>query len=117
MVKMRGSGSFFAILAVTSAMSYNGFQAIRVPTENNVARVAGIIKRLELGTWQQTSPVADIVVPPEKPATFQGSKIRWRALEIEIMHEDLGVSIAQETQSTYVCHFSLAGLVSRPCAS
>lgn len=84
--------------AVVSPFDYSGYKVIRVPTQkDNVKEVQRIITDLNLDTWKYPKSEgqnADIVVPPSQISSFME---RISGMNIEMMHEDLGMSIRNET--------------------
>ncbi|EFE34076.1 uncharacterized protein ARB_07027 [Trichophyton benhamiae CBS 112371] len=84
--------------AVVAPFDYSGYKVIRVPTQkDNVKEVQRIITDLNLDTWKYPKSEgqnADIVVPPSQISSFME---RISGMNIEMMHEDLGLSIRNET--------------------
>ncbi|EGD92691.1 zinc carboxypeptidase [Trichophyton tonsurans CBS 112818] len=84
--------------AVVSPFDYSGYKVIRVPTQkDNVKEVQRIITDLNLDTWKYPKSEgqnADIVVPPSQITSFME---RISGMSMEMMHEDLGMSISNET--------------------
>lgn len=78
---------------------YEGTKVYRIPTgEDNIAKVQDIIAELKLATWKAPNTAglnADIVVPPKQLDAF---KKATEGLNVLPMHENLGASIAEETQ-------------------
>lgn len=79
-------------------VDYEGFQAVRVSTENHAERVSGVVKKLELDTWRQTTSFVDIVVPPSQLETFNNE---LADLDVEVLDQNLGRSIAAEHRDTF----------------
>lgn len=86
--------------AVLAKVSYDGAKAIRIPTGENVTTVLDIVNKLSLATWKGMAngvPVpnshVDVVVPAEKVDKFDQLV---EGMSTEVMHEDLGLSIAEE---------------------
>lgn len=78
-------------------VSYDGYKVVRVNTGNHVDKVAEIIDSLGLTTWKgapKANSHSDIVVPPSKVAAFDAAVAD---LSSTVMHEDLGASIAAES--------------------
>jgi len=82
--------------------SYDGYKVFRVAVGDATDKVNGIISDLGLETWKgaaKAHSMADIVVPPTQLKAFQA---KAKGLDIQTMHEDLGLSIMDEqTFSTY----------------
>lgn len=86
--------------SVVAKVSYEGAKAVRIPTGEDVTPVLEIIEKLSLPTWKGIAngvPVAnsniDLVVPADKVAEFDQMVSE---MTTEVMHEDLGLSIAEE---------------------
>jgi hypothetical protein len=76
---------------------YDGYKVFRVSVGEDVARVHDVISHLGLTTWKgspSSGVFADIVVPPAQLAAFTKEVA---GLDVSIMHEDLGASIAEES--------------------
>lgn len=79
-------------------VSYDGYKVFRVPvaTKQFAATLDKLSTTLGLSMWKpayEAGDHADIAVPPTMLGVFQ-SKVA--GLNLEVMHEDLGKSIAQE---------------------
>lgn len=92
---------FVAASTVTAKVSYDGAKAIRIPVGEDVTPLMDIISKLELPTWKgvqngvpQANSLVDLVVPAEKVDEFN---TLVADINHEVMHEDLGASIAAET--------------------
>lgn len=105
---MKLSLSALFLLAVSviaeKKVSYDGAKAIRIEVGEDVTSVLSIITELKLETWKGMAdgvPVAgghvDLVVPANKVAKF--NKLAEK-IKTEVMHEDLGASIAQESTTS-----------------
>ncbi|KAF1951315.1 hypothetical protein CC80DRAFT_209461 [Byssothecium circinans] len=82
--------------AVESKVDYTGWKAFRVNVGEDSAKLSEIVDNLQLQTWKgkvATSKVVDLVVPPTQIEEFQ---TKAAGLNTEVMHEDLGASIASE---------------------
>ncbi|KAL7797371.1 hypothetical protein V8C37DRAFT_308495 [Trichoderma ceciliae] len=79
-------------------VSYDGYKVFRVSVEkNNIGHINDIIDRLNLQTWKpakKAGSFADIVVHPSQLEAFHKEALDLKPV---LMHEDLGVSIAEET--------------------
>ncbi|KAK3309410.1 carboxypeptidase A2 [Chaetomium strumarium] len=93
------------LLAVASAAavessqrkSYDGYKVFRLKVGEDVAKVNNIIDTLGLTTWKgkpRVGAAADIVVPPSQVDAFEAE---IKGMEAVTMHEDLGASIADES--------------------
>lgn len=81
------------------AVSYDGYQVFRVPVGLDASKVTEIVEKLELDTWKapnKAGAFADIVVSPDKLQAFNEEVAGIEG--IEVMHEDLGASIAAEQE-------------------
>ncbi|EEP81002.1 conserved hypothetical protein [Uncinocarpus reesii 1704] len=91
-----------SVLAATvpNTVSYDGYKVVRIPTEeDNHAQVVKVIENLKLDTWKfpkRAGSDADIVIPPEQLEAFNKA---IAGLKVEIMHEDLGASIEDESST------------------
>src|SRR5438105_988076 len=84
--------------AVPGKVSYNGYKVVHLAVGNNVAQVNDIIEKLSLSTWKggpKTNGFADIVIPPHQIQSFYESTAH---MNTEVMHDDLGASIAEESE-------------------
>lgn len=80
-------------------VSYDGYQVFRVPVGLDASKVTEIVEKLELDTWKapnKAGAFADVVVSPEKLQAFNDEVADIEG--IEVMHEDLGASIAAEQE-------------------
>lgn len=89
-----------ASIATAGKVSYDGAKAIRIPVGEDVTQVMSVIHELDLPVWKglaQGVPApnshVDIVVPASKVAEFEDLT---SSITTEVMHEDLGLSIAEE---------------------
>jgi carboxypeptidase A4 len=95
-----------ASAAVAKKANYDGAKAMRVSVAEDVTPLLNVIEKLVLDTWKNVKngvPMAnsnvDLVVPANKAAEF--TKLT-AGMTTEVMHEDLGASIAAEgTVSIY----------------
>ncbi|KAF5131381.1 Metallocarboxypeptidase A-like protein [Metarhizium anisopliae] len=95
--------AFFAGLVATAAtmpaespVSYDGYKVFRVPVVDDGTHIQSLIDHLNLNVWQPPSKkgaFADIQVAPSQLAAFENA---MKGRSFEIMHEDLGDSIARE---------------------
>ena len=91
-----------AMAGAKQRVTYDGDKVLRIATENNVAPLQNIIDSLALPTWKGVTagiPKAnwhvDLVVPKDKLEEFNTMSA---GMNISIMHDDLGVSIAAEAE-------------------
>lgn len=91
------------ILTLVSAVviprkaNYDGFKVVRLQVGKDVSKVESLIQKLSLSTWNgvpKENSEVDIVVPADKVAVFESSTAD---LDSSVMHENLGASIAKET--------------------
>ncbi|KAL1837079.1 hypothetical protein VTJ49DRAFT_4307 [Mycothermus thermophilus] len=82
--------------------SYSGYKVFRVDVGSDATRLNNVVDKLGLSTWKgrpRPNAQADIVVPPSQLAAFEAEVA---GLKKVTMHEDLGLSIEDETSfSTY----------------
>jgi hypothetical protein len=79
-----------AVAVEPRKVNYDGYQVVRVKTSEKVNK---IINANKLPTWSgrpENVEYADVVLTP-------GSKV-FSGIKTEVMHEDLGKSIAEESQ-------------------
>ncbi|CAN8104497.1 unnamed protein product [Discula destructiva] len=84
-------------------VSYEGYGVFRVPAGDDPSRVNSLVEDLELEVWKslkKPGAYADVVVPPEKMAAFQGQIAGIEG--VEVMHENLAESIAAEQEPAQV---------------
>ena len=82
--------------AVESKVDYSGWKVFRVNVGEHAAKLGSIVDSLQLETWKgkvSTSKVVDLVVPPTQIQEFEAAA---KDINTEVMHEDLGASIADE---------------------
>ncbi len=94
-----------ALLAFTTAasaakVSYDGAKAFRIPVGEDVVPLLEVIQKLELPVWKGAidgvplpNTHVDLVVPANKVEEFAELTA---SMTTEVMHEDLGASIAAE---------------------
>jgi hypothetical protein len=96
------------LTAVTGAFAktnYDGAQVVRVAVGDDVVPLMKIIDKLSLPSWKGVAPNGvpkangnvDLVVPAEKVAQFSELV---DGMEFEVMHDDLGASIAAEASES-----------------
>jgi len=93
-----------AASAIAQKVSYAKAKAIRIEVGEDVTPVFNAISKLKLETWKGIGPDGlpiagghvDLVVPASKLAQF--SKLT-KGITQEVMHEDLGLSIAEESST------------------
>lgn len=98
-------GAGLATNGLAERVSYDGARAVRIPVGEDVEPLANIIRRLELPTWKGVTrdgiphpgSNVDLVVPADKVTLFDALT---KGFSVEIMHEDLGASIAAESGET-----------------
>lgn len=102
------SAAFVTVLSILSAcsvvdakVSYDGSKAMRISVGSDVSAVKSLIDTLALPTWKgvvngvpQPNGFVDLVVPYEKISAFDKMT---SGMKTEVMHEDLGASIADES--------------------
>ena len=86
--------------AIPGKASYDGAKVFRMGVGHQVEKVKDVISKLDLSMWNgdtKDDAIVDLVVPAEKVIEFE---VETQDLDTEVMHEDLGASIAAES------HFS-----------
>jgi hypothetical protein len=123
------SATFLALLSVLGAassvngkkVSYDGSKAMRIAVGSDVTAVKSLIDTLSLPTWKgvvdgmpQADGYVDLVVPYEKIAAFEELTVD---MATQVMHEDLGASIAEESGevSTYAGKWCSTSLLPETC--
>ncbi|KAF1985188.1 hypothetical protein K402DRAFT_111691 [Aulographum hederae CBS 113979] len=90
-----------ASLAPTpTRVSYDGYKVYRVSVGSEIESIKSIIKKLNLQSWSgapKARGLIDLVVPPTELKTFERDT---ESMTTELMHADLGLSIAEESNST-----------------
>ncbi len=88
------------IAALAAKVSYDGAKALRIPVGEDVTPLMEVIRKLSLPVWKGAAngvPVpnshVDLVVPARKVDEFNKMTAN---MDIEVMHEDLGLAIAAE---------------------
>ncbi|KAL9048055.1 MAG: hypothetical protein Q9206_006273 [Seirophora lacunosa] len=84
-------------LALPRATKYDGYKVVRVEVGDKIVEVETLIQKLALSTWNggaKAHSEVDIVVPADKVPEFDSEAAD---LDSRIMHENLGFSIARET--------------------
>ncbi len=82
--------------AVSAQVHYDGTKVVRLEVGRDVDRVKDMVSRLSLSSWSgraEADKTIDLVVPAGKAAEFAEST---SDMKTELMHEDLGASIAAE---------------------
>ena len=91
------------LLALASAgivprkASYDGAKVFRMPVGHETEKVKNLINDLHLSTWNgdaKDDAIIDLFVPAEKVVDFEDATLD---IDTEVMHEDLGASIAEES--------------------
>ncbi|KAL8728508.1 MAG: hypothetical protein Q9166_005330 [cf. Caloplaca sp. 2 TL-2023] len=92
---------FFLTLAsaivVPRKANYDGYKVVRLSVGSSLPQVKSLIQNLSLSTWNggpMENAEVDVVVPVDKVAEFEYST---KELGKTVMHENLGASIAEET--------------------
>ena len=97
-------------LGATARVSYAGAKAMRISVGEDVVLVAQLIADLGLPTWKgapqgipKPNSRVDLVVPADKMGEFE-SRVQKSGLDVDTMHEDLGLAIEEEGRmSVYEC--------------
>jgi hypothetical protein len=89
------SVALVSALAAPKQVSYDGWKVYRVSVGEDKAKLKNAVSNLQLGIWKgsvDTSKIVDVAVPPTLVKEFAAQN-----LSAEVMHENLGVSIAEES--------------------
>jgi len=87
---------FISAATVTKKVSYDDWKVYRVNVGSNTDKFMGVVDKLKLETWKgkpATSDVVDVMVPPSQISDFEASTAD---IDTAVMHENLGLSIADE---------------------
>ncbi|KAL8788338.1 MAG: hypothetical protein Q9213_001735 [Squamulea squamosa] len=87
-------------LIVPRKINYDGYKVIRLSVGSSLPKVETLIQDLSLSTWNggpKANAEVDVVVPADKVAEFESNTAD---LAKTVMHENLGASIAQESDSS-----------------
>lgn len=89
--------TFVHAVAVPGKVSYDNYKVIRLGVGNNLSKVNDLLREFSLSTWNgapKADGQVDVVVPDSQLKAFQDSTTN---MESQVMHENLGASIAKET--------------------
>ncbi|KAL8933706.1 MAG: hypothetical protein Q9216_006244, partial [Gyalolechia sp. 2 TL-2023] len=84
-------------IVVPRKANYDGYRVVRLQVGDDSSKVKNIIQDLSLSTWNgapRSNSEVDVVVPADQFSEFESSTVD---LESSTMHENLGASIARET--------------------
>jgi carboxypeptidase A4 len=88
--------------SVTKKVSYDDWKVYRINIGSNAAKVNDVVSKFDLQLWKgkpSSSSVVDVMVPPSQIQDFEAST---EDIETKLMHDNLGLSIADEdTFSVY----------------
>ncbi|KAH9874273.1 hypothetical protein IAQ61_004904 [Plenodomus lingam] len=116
---MKFLGVAFASLGLASAATvaskanYDDWKVYRVNVGTNAAKFNDVVSKLKLEVWKgkpAASEVVDVVVPPTQISEFEASTAE---LKTQVMHENLGLSIADENNDA----FAIAAAGAAPSAT
>jgi carboxypeptidase A4 len=82
--------------SVTKGVSYDDWKVYRINVGSNAAKIEDAVTKFHLGLWKgkpSTSEVVDVMVPPAQIKDFEAFT---QGVETKVMHENLGLSIADE---------------------
>ena len=82
--------------SVSKKVSYDDWKVYRLNVGSNAAKVSDVVNKLQLELWKgkpSSSSVVDVMVPPSQVEDFEASTAD---IEIKLMHDNLGLSIADE---------------------
>ncbi|PQE07868.1 Zinc carboxypeptidase protein [Rutstroemia sp. NJR-2017a WRK4] len=85
-------------IATQTNVNYDGYQVFRLKAdEHNIGKINDIVSSLNLETWKSSAKIgiADIVIPPHQVENFLRTTEDFQR---QVMHTDLGASIAEESQ-------------------
>jgi hypothetical protein len=102
------SAAFASLGLVTAAsvaekINYEDWKVYRVKVGSDASALEDVVSKLQLELWKgkpSSNDMVDIMVPPSVVADFEASAVN---IETQIMHHNLGISIADEQSfGTYV---------------
>lgn len=82
--------------SITTKVNYDGWKAYRVNVGDDNAKFSKVVSDIGLETWKgraDSSAVVDVVVAPSQLEAFEKAA---KELNVELMHDNLGESIAAE---------------------
>ena len=88
--------AFVHAAAVRGTVSYDNYKVIRLGVGDNLSKVNDLLRKHSLSTWNgapKADGYVDVVVPAFQSKAFGDSTA---SMETQVMHEDLGASIAKE---------------------
>lgn len=89
--------AFVYAAAIPGKVSYDNDKVIRLGVGDNLSKVNDLLRELSLSTWNgapKANGNVDVVVPESQLKAFKDSTA---GMETQVMHENLGASIAKET--------------------
>ncbi|MCJ1426938.1 hypothetical protein MMC29_004841 [Sticta canariensis] len=87
---------FAFVHAVPGIVNYDNYKVIRLGVGDNLSKVNDLLRERSLSTWNGAPKAdghVDVVVPAFQLKAFEDSTA---SMETQVMHEDLGASIAKE---------------------
>lgn len=84
--------------AISGKVSYDNYKVIRLAVGDSLSKVNNLLQELSLSTWNgapKANGHVDVVVPGFQLKAFKDSTAN---METQVMHENLGASIAKETE-------------------
>lgn len=88
-------GSAAALFEREERIDYNGFRVFRINTENDLETIQKELASFSLEPWNiDTSKHMDVAISPSQLESFE-----TLALNVTVMHEDLGADIAAESDT------------------
>jgi hypothetical protein len=85
-----------AAASVTTKVDYDGWRVYRVNVGEKAAKFSQVVSDIGLEIWKgkaDSSPVVDVMVSPSQLEAFEKEA---GELDVKLMHENLGNSIAAE---------------------
>jgi Carboxypeptidase activation peptide len=127
-MKLTGVFALFALALPAVAVpvrdhttGYDGIKVLRIPTGNSTAKLDAFVESLDLNIWTHSvrpNSHLDVEVPKNVYKTFTSGinkllKEEGITYPVEVMHEDLGVSIRKEAEGLVTAdQFTIQGLSS-----
>src|SRR3712207_6655071 len=85
-------------IAVSGKVSYHGYHVYCVKSENNAADINDVISKLALSICKNTAATGGFAGVVVSPAQVDAFKASTNDMETLVMHGDLEVSVARESE-------------------
>lgn len=97
--------SAVAIESSQEKFNYDGYKVLRMDIENEdeARRLTDMVDNLGLSWWKMPGEAGDhatVQIPPDQVSAFEAGAAAAAFRNIEVVHEDLGYAIFQESNVT-----------------